>query len=587
MRYFLPILLSGGLLTAFSARATTIVPFANLADLYAASDAVVFVQAGAPYETPESACTHNDCDFTVSIALKGPMVANDVFSLRRYSHYNEFGHLDIAGDFIPHEGRTYLVFLKQNGDKWGLMMLSYYVFEQTNEFLVPVQESLGMGTAPRPDGIIAEPLTTYHKNALLELLRQQGKGKYIPWDGRSAQAALPNLDQVSDRVLPTGCDFAIGPNLIRWQNTNINVYYDATDAPADAAARIANTLATLNAAYPGLQLNAAGVTDFTPNCLGGSVSGGNFPPFASSLNGTQTTIIMFDDPCNEIFPLIACAGTLGMGGSYGFSGNGQTHTYKGDTWLNGGWGYVIINDGVRACQTEGDFERLLSHELTHTLGMDHLDAVLYLGNNMNSGCCNPINTKDQECMNYAYDLSLPVELLSFDAKAIGEEVLLTWTTAREINNDYFLIERSGDGRKFERLATIEATNVAHTSIYTLTDEQPAAGINYYRLSQADRDGTIKELAMRAVSYRGEVSGYTLVPNPVSGASIVLASRLQEPQTASLQIFSATGTMVYELTDSQKLASNRLEVPVSDLPSGIYWLKINESGRSETLKFVRQ
>lgn len=584
MRYSLPILLCGGLLTAFSARATTIIPFANLADLYAASDAVVLIQAGTPYETPDATCTHYDCDFTVAISLKGPMAANESFSLRQHSHYDNWGHLDIAGDFVPKAGHSYLVFLNQNNDQWRLMMMSYYIFEQAGDLLVPVDESLTMVTFPRPDGVVAEPLTSYRKDALLQLLRQQGKGKHVPWDGRAAQATAPLADQVSDRALPIGCDFDLGTGTSRWQNQNINVYYDITGAPADIVARYTSTVATLNIEYS-LGLVPAGPTDFSPVCTDVSVAGNDFVTFANSLNGNQTILLIFEDPCNEVPDLTGCNGVYGMGGGYTLN---TTHTFKGDTWFNATWGYVVINNGARPCLTDAGYELLLTHEMTHSLRMDHLPAASYPNNNMNPNCCNPIGDKDRECMNYVYGAALPVELVAFDAKANQDVVDLTWTTAQEINNDYFVVERSVHGLQvFERLATVEASNTAHSTTYALTDEQPSAGTNYYRLSQVDRDGQTKELGIRAVNYRGEVSGYTLVPNPVSGNSIVLTARAKEPETGSLQIFSATGTMLYEITDRQKLTNNRLELPIGDLPAGIYWLKINENGRSEALKFVRQ
>ncbi len=227
--------------------------------------------------------------------------------------------------------------------------------------------------------------------------------------------------------------------------------------------------------------------------------------------------------------------------------------------------------------------KLLTHELTHSLHMDHLPT--FPTANMFITCCNAISAKDRECMNYVYDQALPVELTAFDAKAAKEAVVLAWTTAQEINNDYFVVERATKGLQFERLATVEAGHASSTNTYTLTDEQPSPGNNYYRLSRIDRSGETKELGIRAVNYHGEVGGYVPVPNPVSGNSIVLTSKAKEPNMASLQIFSSTGRLVYDLTNSPQLESNRLEVPIGNLPAGIYWMKISESGLTETLKFV--
>ena len=587
MRFSLIFPLLSGLLFPFISFATTIIPYANLASLYAASDAVVLVRAGPSYESPTTAGTYYDCDFTVSISLKGGLVVDDVFPLRQLSRYDNAGYLDIVGDFVPKAGHNYLVFLKQNAGTWRLMMLSYYVFETTEvngiQYLTPVEQSLSMATFPRPDGTIAEPITTYRKDALLQMLQEQGKGSGIPWDGRRAQATTPLLDQVSDRVLPTGCDFDLGTGLSRWQNDNINVYYDVTSAPADALLRYTNVLSNLNFQYS-LGLVPSGSTDFTPMCGDGSIAGNDFITFSNSLNGAQTILLFFEDPCNEISNANVCnGGVLGIGGGYTLS---STHVFKGDTWFNATWGYAVINNGARACLNDTDFETLLTHELTHSLRMDHLDFGVYPGNNMNPLCCNLINDKDRECMNYVYGVVLPVELTAFNARADKETVTLTWTTAQETNNDYFLVERSDNGLDFKQLATVEAGKLLQVNTYTVHDDQPTAGTNYYKLSQTDRDGETKELGIRAVNYKGGTGGYTLVPNPVSGNFVVLASGAEEPAIGSLQIFNSTGRLVYELNNGSYLATNRLELPLGNLPNGVYWLKINENGRAETLKLVR-
>ncbi|MCY7326923.1 MAG: hypothetical protein LH618_00075, partial [Saprospiraceae bacterium] len=269
MRYSLPVLLISGLLFSYTSRATTISPFANLLELYLASDAVALVQSGATYETPTTNCTHYDCGFTVVVPLKGSLGVNQVFPLRQYSHYDDTGRLGVSGDFVPQEGHAYLVFLDQRPDGWRLMMLSYYVFEDifsnNDHYLVPIQESRFLNIAPRPDGTVVEQLATYRRDALLQMLQQQAKGTSTPWNGRPAQATLAIADQMSDRLLPTGCDFDLGTGTSRWQSTNINLYYDITNAPADVVGRVTNVVATLNAQY-GLNLVAAGCIDFNPVC---------------------------------------------------------------------------------------------------------------------------------------------------------------------------------------------------------------------------------------------------------------------------------------------------------------------------------
>lgn len=85
--------------------------------------------------------------------------------------------------------------------------------------------------------------------------------------------------------------------------------------------------------------------------------------------------------------------------------------------------------------------------------------------------------------------TLPIELLFFNATLSNEHVDLNWSTASELNNDYFTIERSNDGVNWEK---INETNGAGTTTqrtnYSAIDERPLQGISYYRLKQTDFDG---------------------------------------------------------------------------------------------------
>lgn len=85
---------------------------------------------------------------------------------------------------------------------------------------------------------------------------------------------------------------------------------------------------------------------------------------------------------------------------------------------------------------------------------------------------------------------LPIELLYFNGNKIScGENLLTWSTATEMNNNYFDVERSVDAMHFEFLGRIQAAgNSTINNKYSFKDSKPYQGINYYRLKQVDYDG---------------------------------------------------------------------------------------------------
>ena len=85
--------------------------------------------------------------------------------------------------------------------------------------------------------------------------------------------------------------------------------------------------------------------------------------------------------------------------------------------------------------------------------------------------------------------ALPITLFSFNARPYDNQVIITWKTASEYNNDYFTVERSENGYDFNVIGTIKgAGNSSHLISYYLLDPEYFKGINYYRLKQTDFNG---------------------------------------------------------------------------------------------------
>lgn len=94
---------------------------------------------------------------------------------------------------------------------------------------------------------------------------------------------------------------------------------------------------------------------------------------------------------------------------------------------------------------------------------------------------------------------LPIELLSFNAVEDRNQVKINWTTMTEINNDYFIIEKSQDGIHYTLLETVSGAGNSSVSIsYSILDINPYQGLNYYRLSQTDFNGQVQFFSPVAV-----------------------------------------------------------------------------------------
>lgn len=111
--------------------------------------------------------------------------------------------------------------------------------------------------------------------------------------------------------------------------------------------------------------------------------------------------------------------------------------------------------------------------------------------------------------------ALPIELLSFNAIINNDKVDLKWTTATEINNDYFTVEKSKDGINFEQVLIADGAGNSTSIIdYFEADYQPYFGISYYRLKQSDYNGFSSYSNIVPVEYNSNGDPtISLFPNP--------------------------------------------------------------------------
>ena len=85
---------------------------------------------------------------------------------------------------------------------------------------------------------------------------------------------------------------------------------------------------------------------------------------------------------------------------------------------------------------------------------------------------------------------VPVELTSFTATSNGKEVILNWSTATELNNQGFEIERSEDNISFNTIGFVPGFGTTtEPKSYSYSDQSVNSGTNYYRLKQVDYDGS--------------------------------------------------------------------------------------------------
>ena len=120
-----------------------------------------------------------------------------------------------------------------------------------------------------------------------------------------------------------------------------------------------------------------------------------------------------------------------------------------------------------------------------------------------------------------------IRLDEFNVVNRGNTNDLSWKTATEEAGDRFEIERSVDGKNFDKIGAIDAKGSA-PSVYGFIDQSPLSGTNYYRLKFMNSDGSIfySNIASANLSENKE-SAISVYPNPMTDKLNIIAGWLRQ------------------------------------------------------------
>jgi len=186
-------------------------------------------------------------------------------------------------------------------------------------------------------------------------------------------------------------------------------------------------------------------------------------------------------------------------------------------------------------------------------------------------------------------LTLPVELISFEATCQNDAVILEWQTVSEINNDFFTIEKSENGLDYYPIATINGNgNSTVKNNYRWTDNNSIGFTNtriqngyknteertYYRLKQTDFDGKFDYFEPKSVDCN-HLNPISIYPNPFqNNFTITLQQNMKFPVTIMVKDYLGRTTYREVITTKTQFYHVQLN---QKFTTGTYFLNVfNES-----------
>ena len=172
---------------------------------------------------------------------------------------------------------------------------------------------------------------------------------------------------------------------------------------------------------------------------------------------------------------------------------------------------------------------------------------------------------------YDQPSTLPVSLLNFSAKKNNKTIDLLWATEAESDMSHYELQRSGDGRNFSSLQTIQSRNSLSKMNYTYSDSKPVNGIAYYRLKMVELDGSVSYSKIVTVQF---ATGNSITVYPTlwkKGTTLNISNPNNEKLTA--YFFTTTGQQVGIVTT----ITSTLPTDALNKQKGIIYFRITNTG----------
>jgi hypothetical protein len=186
--------------------------------------------------------------------------------------------------------------------------------------------------------------------------------------------------------------------------------------------------------------------------------------------------------------------------------------------------------------------------------------------------------------------ALPLNIISLTGWNVPNqnENELQWVTATEENTDNFVVEKSTDGENFTVIGQQEAAHFSSAQkTYTLYDNQPNMGNNYYRVRENFNVGPSNLTNVINVPLDKKITIANIYPNPTTG-NLNVAFETSEAGMVHLEVYDVLGRLVVSGDNAVNEGNNTIIVNTSVLTAGSYFIRLidAQSNFTDTQKFIK-
>jgi trimeric autotransporter adhesin len=189
----------------------------------------------------------------------------------------------------------------------------------------------------------------------------------------------------------------------------------------------------------------------------------------------------------------------------------------------------------------------------------------------------------------ASNITLPLQLIYFTGILKNNATRLNWETENEKDVSSFIVERGIDGHNFSGIGTVAAIgNTTNKSQYAYIDydvTKQSSPVVYYRLRMVDIDGGFTYSQVVAISLAEITGRVSIFPNPAS-QKVTVSINTPVSGKVNWKLTDNTGRIVLQNTYLLRQGNNNLQIDISRLSGGVYYLTVSGAGVDQKVKLQK-
>lgn len=184
--------------------------------------------------------------------------------------------------------------------------------------------------------------------------------------------------------------------------------------------------------------------------------------------------------------------------------------------------------------------------------------------------------------------ALPLTWLSISGSHIGHDNYIYWSTAAEVNNDYFSVEVSADGANFTAIGRVPGqSSSSGVHGYSFIHKNVTLPTAYYRIKQVDLDGRFSYSKIISIAANDAASmDFLYITSPVyEGVSAWMSAT--RPYQTTILLLDMSGKIITRKQVSMNKGANHVDIPLGNVASGTYVLRYqDENDKTRVIRFIK-